>query len=47
MERRTDLALEARELFGEDIKGVKFEESEKEDIKVSRLKIQVIKQVQN
>ena len=24
MERRTDLALEARELFGEDIKGVKF-----------------------
>ena len=25
--------------FGEDIKGVKFEESEKEDIKVSRLKI--------
>ncbi len=39
MERRTDLALEAREIFGEDIKGVKFEESEKEDIKVSRLKI--------
>lgn len=39
MERRTDLALEARELFGEDIKGVKFEESKKEDINITKLKI--------
>ena len=39
MERRTDLALEARELFGEDIKGVAFEEEERENIHITRLKI--------
>lgn len=39
MERRTDLALEAKELLGEDIKGVTLEEEDKEDIHISRLKI--------
>ena len=39
MERRTDLALEAKELFGEEIKGVSLEEENKEDIKITRLKI--------
>ncbi|MCI6653328.1 MAG: GPR endopeptidase [Ruminococcus sp.] len=39
MERRTDLALEARELFGEDIKGVTVEEEDSSDIHITRLKI--------
>lgn len=39
MERRTDLALEARELFGEDIKGVAVEEEDAQDIHITRLKI--------
>jgi spore protease len=40
MERRTDLALEAKELVGEEIKGVALEEENQCDIKISRLKIQ-------
>ncbi len=39
MERRTDLALEAKELLGEEIKGVTLEEETKCGIKISRLKI--------
>lgn len=39
MERRTDLALEAKELAGEELKGVYLEEENKCDIKISRLKI--------
>lgn len=39
MERRTDLALEARELAGEEIKGVNLEEEHRCGIKISRLKI--------
>lgn len=39
MERRTDLALEARELAGEEIKGVSLEEETKNGISISRLKI--------
>lgn len=39
MERRTDLALEARELVEEDIRGIVLEEEDKENIHITRLKI--------
>lgn len=39
MERRTDLAVEERELLGEDIKGVSFQEEEIEGLPIERLHI--------
>lgn len=37
MERRTDLAVEQRELIGEDIKGVEYSEEEREGLTLERL----------
>ncbi len=37
MERRTDLAVEARELAGEDIQGVEFDRREESGLEISRL----------
>lgn len=39
MERRTDLAVEERELLGEDIKGVEYSDEEKGGLKIERLRI--------
>jgi spore protease len=39
MEKRTDLAVEARELVGEDIQGVEFEERRQSGLEISRLRI--------
>lgn len=39
MERRTDLAVEERELLGEDIKGVSYQEEEIEGLPIERLRI--------
>ena len=39
MERRTDLAVEERELFGEDVKGVDYEEDTVGGLKIERLRI--------
>ena len=39
MERRTDLAVEQRELFGEDIKGVEYSVDEKSGLRTERLRI--------
>lgn len=39
MERRTDLALEARELAGEDLSGVEFTERKEEGMAISRLTV--------
>ena len=39
MERRTDLAVEERELLGEDIKGVEYSDEETGGLKIERLRI--------
>ena len=39
MERRTDLAVEERELFGEDVKGVDYEDEKIGGLKIERLRI--------
>ena len=39
MERRTDLAVEQRELFGEDIRGVDYSVEESGGLRIERLKI--------
>ena len=39
MERRTDLAVEERELLGEDIKGAEYSEDESGGLKIERLRI--------
>ncbi len=39
MERRTDLAVEERELLGEDIRGVEYSEGESGGLRIERLKI--------
>ena len=39
MERRTDLAVEERELLGEDIKGVDYEEETVGGLQIERLRI--------
>ena len=39
MERRTDLAVEARELAGGDLSGVEYNERVEEGMKISRLKV--------
>lgn len=39
MERRTDLAIEARELAGSDVSGVEFSERQENGLKISRLKV--------
>lgn len=39
MERRTDLAVEARELVGGDLSGVEFTKREEDGLEISRLKV--------
>lgn len=39
MERRTDLAVEERELLGEDIRGVEYSDDESGGLKIERLRI--------
>ncbi len=39
MERRTDLAVEERELIGEDVKGVEYTEEDRGGLKVERLHV--------
>lgn len=39
MERRTDLAVEERELLGEDIRGVEYSDEESGGLKIERLRI--------
>ena len=39
MERRTDLAVEERELLGEDIKGVEYSDGESGGLRIERLRI--------
>lgn len=39
MEKRTDLAVEARELAGEDIAGVEYRERSERGLKISRLRV--------
>ena len=39
MERRTDLAVERRELFGEDIKGVEYSKENRGGLKIERLRV--------
>lgn len=39
MQMRTDLALEAQEIFGKNLKGIDFSEKTEDDMKISKIKI--------